>query len=96
MGEKVFPLRKSFVIFGISVKTDGTEDTEVHCMKEIEVAFGARDSVKKGSEALLQPKPVGDEEGDPFADLDFEEKDESELEIVLDDDYHVYACANKL
>ena len=83
-------IKQSFIVCGISVKTDGTEDTEIHCMKANEVAFGARDGVKKGMEALLQPQPVGDEEGDPFADLDCEEEeDESELEnneVVLDDD----------
>ena len=59
-------------ICGISVKTDGTEDTENRCMKETEVAFGARDSVNKGTKALLKPQPIGDDEVDPFADMDFE------------------------
>ncbi len=73
-------------VCGISVKTDGTEDTEIHCMKENEVAFDAREGIKKGTEALLQPQIVdNDEEGDPFADL---EEDDTELEnneVVLDD-----------
>lgn len=80
---------RSFIACGISVKTDGTDDTEIHCMKKDEVAFGAREGIKKGTEALLQPQLIDNEEGDPFADLAFEDdEDENELEnneVVLDD-----------
>ena len=37
---------KSFRACGISVNTDGTNDGEIHCMKENEVAFAAREKLQ--------------------------------------------------
>ncbi len=84
-------IKKSFRACGISVSTDGTEDGEVHCMKEAEVAFPAREIVKEATAALLQPQQQDqdeDTEDDPFAGLSDEEEDEDELEcneVVLED-----------
>lgn len=80
-------IKKWFRSCGISLNIDGTEESEVHCMKENEVAFPAREVIKKATAALLQAQ-VEDEESDPFADLYDEEDEEDELdnnEVVLDD-----------
>ena len=82
---------KSFRACGISVNTDGTNDGEIHCMKENEVAFAAREIIKEATAALLQPQQQEVEGAeDPFADLyeDEEGEDEDELEcneIVIED-----------
>lgn len=44
------------------------------------MAFDAKEGIKKGTEALLQPQSVdGDEEGDPFVVL---EQDDTELFLI--------------
>lgn len=50
-------IKKSFRACGISVSTDGTEDGEVHCMKEAEVAFPAREIVKDCSSSTTATGP---------------------------------------
>ena len=40
-------IQKSFRVCGISVNTDGTEDEEIHCLKEGGVAADARESIRK-------------------------------------------------
>lgn len=86
-------IKKSFRSCGISVSIDGSEDTEIHCMKENEVAFSAREVIHEATSALFQPQQhEGGAEDDPFADLSNEEEeveeDQDELEcneVVLED-----------
>lgn len=85
-------VKKSFRSCGISVSIDGTEDSEIHCMKENEVAFPARALIKEATDALLKPQQQEEgaedaEDDDPFAGME-EEEDEDELEcneVVLED-----------
>ena len=76
---------KSFRVCGISVDTDGSEDGEIHCIKEGEIAAEASPVIAEKTASLF----VASEEDDcdPFAESDLEE-DEDELadnELTVDD-----------
>ena len=77
-------VKKSFRACGISVHTDGTEDGEIHCLKEGGVAADARKTIERDTAALAT---VTDslEESDPFADVEEDEEELEENELVLED-----------
>lgn len=60
---------------------DGSEDKEIHCMKDNGVASEARAEISHSTATLLAPSQDGDVEDandpDPFKDI---EEDEGELE----------------
>ena len=76
-------VKKSFRECGISVHTDGTEDGEIHCLKEGEVAADARKTIERDTAALATATDSL-EESDPFADVE-EDEEELENELVLED-----------
>ena len=85
-------VKRSFISCGISVNVDGSEDLEIHSLKENRVAASARADLQRATTSLLAPQLVADGDGDidydPFADLDNDE-DNDELdnnEVVLEDD----------
>ena len=74
---------KSFRVCGITVNPDGSEDSEISCLKENGVAYDARCKIELETAVFEQGEQV--ESGDPFAD----EEDEDELEeneIVVHED----------
>ena len=74
---------KSFRVCGITVNPDGSEDSEISCLKENGVAHDARREIELETAVLERGEQV--ESGDPFAD----EEDEDELEeneIVVHED----------
>ena len=76
-------VRKSFRVCGITVNPDGSEDSEINCLKENGVAHDARCEIELETAVLERGEQV--ESGDPFAD----EEDEDELEeneIVVHED----------
>ena len=81
-------VQKSFHACGISVSTDGTEDDEIHCLKEGGVAADARETVKRETATLtllpLAALPEADDL-DPFADIEEDEEELEENEVVLED-----------
>ena len=77
---------KSYKVCGISVETDGSEDSMIHCLKQGEVAAEAAAEVARLTSALEIP-----DDSDPFANLDTDpgEEDEDELqtnELVIHED----------
>ena len=67
---------KSFRVCGIFVKTDGSEDSEIHCIKEGQVAAEASPTIAEKTASLF--KDSLDDDRDPFDESDLEE-DEEEL-----------------
>ena len=62
-------VNNSFLSCGISVKTDGSEDSQIHCIKEGGIAEAAKDEITRTK--MLSPQQVEeseDDQGDPFAD----------------------------
>ena len=62
------------------VSTDGTEDDEIHCLKEGGVADDARETVKRDTATLTSlwlAAPLEADDVDPFADT---EEDKEELD----------------
>ena len=62
---------------GISVHVDGTEDEEIHCLKQGGLASDARDVVRRDTASLITSAGTDTDDVDPFADV---EEDEDELE----------------
>ena len=75
-------VKKSFQACGISVNVDGSEDHEIHCLKDGQVATAARDDIARETAALLAPQTENFE--DPFADLE-EDTEELENNVAIDD-----------
>ena len=76
-------IRKSFRVCGISVNPDGSEDCDIHTIKEGEIAAAASPVIQEQTETLLAAT-----EDDPFYDSDVAE-DEDELadnEAAVDDE----------
>ena len=51
---------KSFVSCWISVSTDGSEDHEIHCVKENGVVVRAKPDIEQATANLLAQNPVTD------------------------------------
>jgi len=78
-------VKKSFPACGISVSVDGSEDDEIHCIKEGGVAAAARPDIARSTATLLPPHDVDNDEEDPFGDLQDEDEEELEgNEVVID------------
>jgi len=78
-------VKKSFRACGISVSVDGSEDDEIHCIKEGGVAAAARPDIARSTATLLPPHDVDNDEEDPFGDLQDEDEEELEgNEVVID------------
>ena len=74
---------KSFKACGISVKTNGSEDAEIHCLKSGCIAEDAACEIGQLT-ATLEAESSGDE--DPCGDL-YKDDDELETnEVVIDED----------
>ena len=55
VGEGVLPveiIQKSFHVCGVFVITDGTEDEEIHCLKEGGVAADTRQSIRRDTATI--------------------------------------------
>ena len=76
-------IHKSFRMCGITVKPDGSEDSEISFLKEEEVARDTRCEIELRTAALEQGEQV--DSGDPFANEENEDELE-ENEIVVNDD----------
>ena len=50
----------SFISCGISVNVDGSEDYEIHWLKEEGVAAAARADIQRATNSLLVPQLVAD------------------------------------
>ena len=64
--------------------TDGTEDGEIHCLKEGEVAVDARKTIERDTTALATATDSL-EESDPFTNVEEDEEELEENELVLED-----------
>ena len=76
---------KSFRCCGITVKVDGSEDKEIHCIKDGGIAADAFAEISRSTAALL----VSDEAGsdDPIADASEPDDDGlGENELIVDDE----------
>ena len=76
-------VQKSFRACGISVRVDGSEDEEIHCLKQGGVAADAREVVRRDTASL--DTTTDTEDLDPFADLEEDEDELEQNEVVLDD-----------
>jgi len=75
---------KSFRCCGISVKVDGTEYKEHHCIKDGGIAAEAIAEISQCTAARLATDESDSESDDPFEDID---EDEGGLEeAVIEDD----------
>ena len=75
---------KLFRVCGISVKTDGSEDSEIHCIKEGQVAAEALPTVAKKTASLFEDSL--DDDHDPFDRSDLEEDEElADNELAVED-----------
>ena len=77
---------KSFRVYGISVKTDGSEDGEIHCIKEGQAAAEVSHTIAEKAVSLFEDA-TEDDNCDPFSESDLEE-DEDELadnELAVED-----------
>ncbi len=66
-------VKKSFLSCGISMKIDGGEDGQIHCIKKGGIAEAAKDEITRSTAKMLSPQQVEgseDDQGDPFADLE--------------------------
>ena len=90
-------VKKSFISCGISVNVDGSEDQEVHCLKDNEIAAADKTDIQQATVSLLaQSSVAGEGDSDPFTDSapftdcdpDPVNEDDDELnnnEVVLED-----------
>ena len=81
-------VKKSFIACSISVSTDGTKDSEIHCLKENGIAAPTWPAFKQVITALLALCADKDEcDSNPFADLDGKENDDDLAcnEIAVED-----------
>ena len=75
-------IRNSFLACGIYIPIGGSQDNQIHCMKDDGIVSAARAQVEECTRQLLEPT-TGTETGDPFDDLDIEEELENN-EAVID------------
>jgi len=79
---------KSFETCGISVKTDGSQDSSIHCLKDTGVATAAKSKIEELTKKLTEINV--DDVSNPFDDLSSEtDEDDDELEnneIIVDDE----------
>ena len=76
-------IQKSFQSCGISVKTDGSEDADIHFLKSSGIADAARE-IAQCTAGIEANKTDSDE--DPFADVDEDDEQLDMNEIVIDED----------
>ena len=67
------------------MNTDGTENGEIHCLKEGGVAADARESIWSDTTALATAMDSELDESDPFKDVEEDENELEENELVLED-----------
>ena len=72
---------KSFRCCGISVKVDGPEDKEIHCI-DGGIAAETFAEISQRTAALL----ATDESDEPFEDIDEDEGELEENEAIIEDD----------
>lgn len=77
---------KSFRCCGISVKVDGSEDKEIHCIKDGGVAAEAFAEISQRTAALLATDESDSDSDEPFQDIDEDESELEENEAVIEDD----------
>ena len=77
--EKV--VRKSFKTCGISVRTNGSEDSEMHCLRSGVLPEEAADKLVQQTAALV----AEDEHVDTFADLEDDEEEPETNEVVVEE-----------
>ena len=75
---------KSFRVCGISVNTDGSEDGEIHCIKEGQIAAEAFPIIGEKTASLFEDS--SEDDCDPFAESDLKDEDElADNEFTVDD-----------
>ena len=84
-------ITKSFEACGISVNTDGSQDSSIHCLKDTGVAAAAKPKIDELTKMLTEVNLDNDnDDGNPFDDLDSEtnedDDEEENNEIVVDED----------
>ena len=75
---------KSFKVCGISVKSDGSEEKEIHCIKSGSVTEDALLEIARQTTALSASTTADD--SNPFADMKDEEQLETNDLIIEDND----------
>ena len=76
-------VHKSFKTCGISVRTDGSEDSEIHCLRSGVLPEEAADELAQQTAVLVAAE---DEDVDPFADLEDEEEELEMNEVVIEEE----------
>ena len=74
---------KSFKACGIAVATDGSEDGQIHCLKESEVGAEAAREISKLTAEMFTRGDDGEDDRDHFASCD-EELETNELVVYND------------
>ena len=77
-------VKKSFLSCAITVPTDGSNDSAIHCFKEHHPCAQGKDLFKKRMEKLLAADAIGSPT-DPFAS-DCDSGEEGSNEILIDDE----------
>ena len=72
----------SFRISGIALNPNGSEDEEICCLREGEVAVMAMEDIRRQTAALSER----DDDEDPFAGLTEDEEELETNELVVEDD----------
>ena len=76
--------RSSDQVIGISMNTDGSEDGEIHCIKESQIAAEAFPIIAEKTGSLFEDS--SEDDCDPFAESDLEDEDElADNELTVDD-----------
>ena len=66
-------------------KVDGTEDKEIHCIKDGGIAAEAFAEISQRTAALLATDESDSDSDDPFEDIDEDEGELEENEAVIED-----------
>ena len=74
----------SYYLRAVFIKL-GTEDEEIHCLKEGGVAADTRESTRRDTATLATAADTELEKSDPFTDFKEDEDELEENELVLED-----------
>ena len=68
------------------MSVDGSEDHEIHCLKDSSVAADAQTAISEATSQIASENDSSSDIEDPFASADEDEGELEQNELVLDDD----------
>ena len=75
-------IKKSFIVSGIALHPDGSEDNNIRCIQTNGVAAQAKEEITRQTALLTQDE----DENDPFLDCEDDEELENNETVIDDDD----------